>query len=98
MPLRLARPSCLRAIALVLCASSALAGDRPRTAEWYSRPYRTVDGLPSSIINAIVQDQSGYLWLGTTLGLVRFDGLEFAHWKTVGGTRLPVNDVMALMT
>ena len=32
------------------------------------------DGLPHNHIKAIVQTRDGYLWLGTLMGLVRFDG------------------------
>jgi signal transduction histidine kinase/ligand-binding sensor domain-containing protein len=34
------------------------------------------DGLPSSI-NAITEDRDGYLWLGGSAGLFRFDGVHF---------------------
>jgi ligand-binding sensor domain-containing protein/signal transduction histidine kinase len=35
------------------------------------------NGLPVNGINAITQTKDGYLWLGTGVGLVRFDGIEF---------------------
>ena len=35
------------------------------------------DGLPSDSINDIIQDKSGYIWIGTFNGLVRFDGINF---------------------
>src|SRR5271157_5802477 len=35
------------------------------------------NGLPVNGINAIAQSKDGYLWLGTAVGLVRFDGIEF---------------------
>jgi signal transduction histidine kinase/ligand-binding sensor domain-containing protein len=35
------------------------------------------DGLPSTAIYAIAQTPDGFLWLGTSDGLVRFDGLRF---------------------
>jgi ligand-binding sensor domain-containing protein/signal transduction histidine kinase len=35
------------------------------------------NGLPVNGINAITQTKDGYLWLGTAVGLVRFDGVEF---------------------
>jgi ligand-binding sensor domain-containing protein/signal transduction histidine kinase len=35
------------------------------------------NGLPVNGINAIIQTQDGYLWLGTAIGLVRFDGVDF---------------------
>ena len=35
--------------------------------------YSLQDGLPSMVINSIEEDQHGYLWLSTNLGLSRFD-------------------------
>ena len=35
------------------------------------------EDLPANSINAITQTKDGYLWFGTSKGLVRFDGLEF---------------------
>jgi signal transduction histidine kinase/ligand-binding sensor domain-containing protein len=35
------------------------------------------DGAPGSI-NALAQTKDGYLWIGSTLGLYRFDGLRFS--------------------
>jgi len=39
--------------------------------------YTTSDGLSHSSISSIVQDNSGFLWIGTENGLNRFDGFEF---------------------
>jgi ligand-binding sensor domain-containing protein len=35
------------------------------------------DGLPSSQVRAIVQTGDGFLWLATSAGVVRFDGVTF---------------------
>jgi ligand-binding sensor domain-containing protein/signal transduction histidine kinase len=35
------------------------------------------EDLPANSINAITQTKDGYLWFGTSKGLVRFDGLDF---------------------
>jgi signal transduction histidine kinase/streptogramin lyase len=37
------------------------------------------DGLPSTAIYAVVQTPDGFLWLGTSDGLVRFDGVRFVQ-------------------
>lgn len=43
-------------------------------AQWGHR-----DGLPSSAIYAVAQTPDGFLWLGTSDGLIRFDGLHFVQ-------------------
>ncbi len=35
------------------------------------------NNLPSEVIYTLNQDQNGYIWLGTTEGIFRFDGFEF---------------------
>lgn len=42
----------------------------------------TEDGLPVNSVNKIIQDQTGYLWLATNDGLVRFDGVKFTVYKS----------------
>jgi signal transduction histidine kinase/ligand-binding sensor domain-containing protein len=39
-------------------------------------PLRTAFGLPEAAITAIAQDSFGYIWIGSTTGLYRFDGQE----------------------
>lgn len=39
--------------------------------------YNTTTGLISNQINAVVQDKTGYIWVGTTDGLQRFDGTRY---------------------
>jgi len=41
------------------------------------RNYGIADNLPSGVIYTLGQDNSGYLWVGTTEGLARFDGFGF---------------------
>jgi ligand-binding sensor domain-containing protein/signal transduction histidine kinase len=48
-----------------------------QSGEYSERVWRTQDGLPQSRIQAITQTQDGYLWIGTSGGLVRFDGVRF---------------------
>lgn len=39
------------------------------------------DGLPSTHVDGIAQDRSGYIWLATTDGLARYDGVEMRVWR-----------------
>ena len=45
--------------------------------EYNCQTWSRQNGLPANGINAITQTKDGYLWLGTAVGLVRFDGIEF---------------------
>ncbi|MGF7141076.1 hybrid sensor histidine kinase/response regulator transcription factor [Roseimarinus sediminis] len=39
--------------------------------------------LPEGAINCIVQDQSGYLWIGTWKGLYRYDGYRAINFSSI---------------
>lgn len=59
--------------------------------KWIAR-----DGAPGNI-SAIAQSTDGYLWLGTPLGLYRFDGMQFASYPTSPmEEKLPSSDIDAL--
>ncbi|RUO77726.1 ligand-binding sensor domain-containing diguanylate cyclase [Idiomarina seosinensis] len=51
--------------------------------------WTTRRGLPHNSVNAIVQDQSGYLWLGTWQGPTRFNGRDFTIYDDLRVTGLP---------
>ncbi|MFZ5657402.1 MAG: two-component regulator propeller domain-containing protein, partial [Pseudomonadota bacterium] len=70
--------------ALIAFAPTASAGlpETPRP-----RQFTVADGLPSNRINAIAQDRRGYLWIATSDGLARFDGVGFRVWRAEQGLR-----------
>jgi len=49
----------------------------PQTEEYIFKQFTDADGLSQSTIFSMIQDQEGYLWLGTIDGLNRYDGYEF---------------------
>jgi ligand-binding sensor domain-containing protein len=54
------------------------------------------DGAPSDI-TALAQTKDGYLWIGSRLGLFRFDGLQFSTYPfTTADPQLPSSDIAAL--
>jgi signal transduction histidine kinase len=46
------------------------------------------DGVPTSVL-ALAQTTDGYLWLGTSMGLFRFDGVRFVRFEPLAGEALP---------
>ncbi|MBO0721330.1 MAG: hypothetical protein J2P41_10945 [Blastocatellia bacterium] len=67
-------------IYIILFSSVVLALDPHETLNQYSHETRTnQNGLPGEAVNEIVQTPDGYLWLRTTSGLVRFDGVRFVR-------------------
>lgn len=50
-------------------------------AEYVSRTWSAANGLPGNSITDILQDTTGYIYLGTYDGLVRFDGVEFVTYN-----------------
>lgn len=47
--------------------------------------FSTPEGLPQSQVNAIIQDELGYMWVGTLGGLAKFNGKEFTNYSTSNG-------------
>src|SRR5215813_9179085 len=54
------------------------------------------NGAPTDV-TALAQTKDGYLWVGSRLGLYRFDGLQFATYPfTSADPPLPSSDIAAL--
>jgi signal transduction histidine kinase/ligand-binding sensor domain-containing protein len=43
--------------------------------------------------NSVAQSGDGYLWVGTTAGLFRFDGVRFTEWKPADGASIALPHV-----
>ncbi len=81
---------------LAALASSASAVDLHGVLTGYTfTSWSRKDGLVGPVW-AIAQDANGFLWLGTDSALVRFDGVRFTSWETLGGQPLPRLPVRAL--
>ena len=68
------------AVLIAACGSPtpARALDPARGISQYGHDsWTTRDGLPQNTVHGVVQTPDGYLWLATSVGLVRFDGVRF---------------------
>lgn len=90
---------------LVLGAATALLSARAQSLLDPGRPvsqfrhdvWGAEEGLPQNTVPAITQTRDGYLWLGTELGLARFDGLRFTVFDKRNTPELKSNAVFALL-
>jgi len=55
------------------------------------------DGHFSGTPQVMTQTADGYLWFGTNIGLVRFDGVRFIAWNPPAGEKLPDSRVFSLL-
>lgn len=44
-------------------------------------PITTDEGLPNQTIYSIIQDNRGFIWLGTDAGLYKYDGIRYYEYK-----------------
>jgi signal transduction histidine kinase/ligand-binding sensor domain-containing protein len=86
------------ACAMLACCSPAFALNAALTTSQYRHTAWMVrEGFTRGTIRAIAQTPDGYLWLGTDLGLVRFDGVRVTPWQPPGNGRLPSDIVTSLL-
>jgi len=91
-----------RTVALFLLAalaanlSSALNPSK-QISQYAHTAWRTQDGLFSGTPIVIAQTADGYLWIGTNIGLVQFDGVRFVPWNPPAGQRLLDPRIFALL-
>jgi signal transduction histidine kinase/ligand-binding sensor domain-containing protein len=67
---------CLVGIGLLLIRAKGADFD-PAESAGNMRTWHGPDVLPSDSVTAILQTRDGFLWVGTTAGLVWFDGIKF---------------------
>ena len=59
--------------------------------------WQAADGLPEQTVQAFAQTPDSFLWIGTTGGLVRFDGVHFKVFDRQNTPALRENSVFCLM-
>ena len=56
----------------------------PEKNNFQTKVYGTQNGLASSEITCLLQDSKGYIWIGTSAGLSRYDGMKFENFLKAG--------------
>ena len=86
----------LAVIALSASVLLASAADR-HLAAYTERTWQMQDGLPEQIVQAFAQTRDRYLWIGTTGGLLRFDGARFSLYNRENTPAFSDNNIFCLM-
>ena len=55
---------------------------------YYVINYTSRNGLPQNSIKSMILDSTGFLWMATESGLVRFDGINFRVYNTLNSPEL----------
>ena len=102
LPGRTRLPAALRSLlaaALLLgCGLSGLALEPTTPLANYGRQTWVMEnGLPQNTVQALVQTRDGFIWLGTEVGLVRFDGNSFQVFDRNSTPALPSSDIRCLL-
>lgn len=78
---------------LLLLASVKLFG---ASGDWFARPWQSDEGLPDNNVTGIVKTPDGFLWVATSAGLARFDGVRFEEFLPTNLEGVPGRGVRAL--
>ena len=82
-------------LALACSYSAALDSDRT-IGQFAHTAWGPKDGAPNPV-RALAQTSDGYLWLGGSNGLYRFDGVVFELYQPQSGGPFPVRPVTSLL-
>jgi len=80
----------------VLQLASAGSTEAPPAA-YTERMWTTQEGLPEQIVQTFAQTADRYLWIGTTGGLLRFDGARFQQYDRENTSAFTDNNIFCLM-
>lgn len=89
---------CLLLVTSLAAPNSVWADSRPWTLDRYQHSaWTTRDGAPVGV-TALAQTNDGFIWVGSSEGLFRFDGLRFQHVERIGSVALPKLPLMTIFS
>ena len=95
--MRFKRRALWLAIMLGCCPFAGAVAQSLDLSQYAHTTWRIRDGFAKGVITSIAQTSDGYLWLGTDLGLFRFDGVRAVPWRPPAGEQLPSNYIRNLL-
>jgi ligand-binding sensor domain-containing protein/signal transduction histidine kinase len=69
---------CVLLALLLLLSTASVAVEEDLSARFET--ISDLESVPDGVVTALAQDQSGFLWIGSTRGLIRYDGYVFKRF------------------
>jgi signal transduction histidine kinase/ligand-binding sensor domain-containing protein len=85
----------LCAVGVLTYAGATAWSDAMAREQFNSKTWTTADGAPSDV-SALTQSRDGTLWIGTGVGLFRFDGVKLERYPQPGDMPLSSPNISAL--
>ena len=85
----------LAAAALLPMAPALALNPQIRLQDYNHAMWTAKDGAPADI-QTMAQTPDGWLWLGTSTGLYRFDGTHFSRYALPGGDEMRHSQIRSL--
>jgi signal transduction histidine kinase/ligand-binding sensor domain-containing protein len=89
--------TCIIAVCLLIWLAAGVRLGGESFSGYTQHLWQAPDGLPEQTVQAFAQTGDGYLWIGTTGGLLRFDGAHFTMFDRQNTAALHENSVFCLM-
>lgn len=68
--------------ALAVAAATMVSASAGTQQRFHMRHWTSEDGLPQNSVRHLLQSRDGYLWIGTSDGLARYDGMKFTVYRS----------------
>ena len=83
-------------VSLILVSPCLATTQQSRVLEKYipATTFSVKNGLPSNNVQAIIQDEDGFIWLATAKGLSRFDSAEFINFSKDKSDKMSLPDTL----
>src|SRR5262249_44987392 len=92
-----ARGLLLAGVLLVRCSAAFALNPSLDVSQYAHTVWRIGEGVVTGAVFSLAQTPDGYLWLGTDVGLLRFDGIRSVPWQPPSGQRLPSSTILRVL-
>jgi ligand-binding sensor domain-containing protein/signal transduction histidine kinase len=96
--MRIRAASTLALMGVAVAFASPSEASPPGPVAYSRRVWQSADGLPEDFAQALAQTRDGYLWIGTSGGLVRFDGMRFTVFNRENEPAFRDDSIYSLLT